>query len=54
MPTTDAFHTQWQPDGETFITVFFGTFALILGVVQMIFGWQSLAAMRGRAGHAAV
>jgi len=38
--------TQWQPDGDTILAVFFGTVGIILACLQALFGWWGYRALR--------
>lgn len=38
----------WQADGDTALTIFFGTIGIILAVLQVLFSWRSARALQAR------
>lgn len=41
-PTAAAFpHTEWHADGDTVITIIFGTLAVVLAGIQVLLSWQA-------------
>ena len=39
---------QWQPDGDTLLTIFFGTMGVLFAGIQVVLGWIGVRALQAR------
>jgi len=39
---------QWQPDGDTLLTIFFGTIGILFAGIQVVLGWMGVRALQAR------
>ena len=40
--------TEWQPDGDTLLTIIFGTIGILIAGIQAVFGWMGVRALQAR------